>query len=731
MAYTPGTLHTVHRNLDGTPKTGYSRVVPNVVPIKDLDGTTLLSGAWDVKWAAGVLEVEVPPTDGTVDPVEGLAYTVHHYPDDGTDIPPAVSVQVASGGTVELAEWTPPPVPGPLVPNVARAAEEARAGAEQAQQRAETAQSEAESAAGSIRRDEPDGVAPLDEDRKLPEENVPERLTPAGLSASYAARETPGRDLWLVWWQSRPSGRGLPFSTNTDPTDGRVLQYGATGSESRQWILATVPLLMHDTATGVSPASEFGRGYGSVAPVGRLPGLVGGAHGSTGFPEDDSTGEEFTWKVGIGAADGLTNLGVLLVQQAKDAFAAAGPGARIVGAFGAGGEDEGPRGVSQATHLADLQAFKEYLCTELDEPDLLFVLGQMQPTNLAASPDLVPIDAAQQEFATLDPNVLFVHNLPGAHNVGDVVHDSAAGARFLGRGWLAKVAAKLWGAPEPVLPGKVTGLTEAAIVASTASTIIWDQEPNALGYYMEYRTSSGPGAWTEGPAVTTALRGTVDHLTPNTGYEIRVRAGNSEGLGPWSDPISITTSNPILVFQDTFTRSDAGAGGLGTSTSGQTWADPSTKYGIASGAAYHVSTTTAAGEYATVDVGESDGEFSFKFNAIATAGSALVRCLFRYAGSGDFLFVQHRRSTGKYQLYRTVGGSSSTQLGADFAATPTAGDVIKVVAYGDDIQVYVNGTLQVSVSDVGGPRGTSIGIGHGGAVSAADVPRWDNLTVYV
>lgn len=52
---------------------------------------------------------------------------------------------------------------------------------------AEQARNEAEAAAASVQRDQPNGVAPLDAEKQLPEANVPDRLSDASLKAEYVS----------------------------------------------------------------------------------------------------------------------------------------------------------------------------------------------------------------------------------------------------------------------------------------------------------------------------------------------------------------------------------------------------------------------------------------------------------------------------------------------------------------------------------------------------------------
>jgi hypothetical protein len=64
-------------------------------------------------------------------------------------------------------------------------------------------------------------------------------------------------------------------------------------------------------------------------------------------------------------------------------------------------------------------------------------------------------------------------------------------------------------------------------------------------YTVEYRTTSGPGEWTEftdGTSTTTSA--TVTGLTNDTEYDFRVRAVNVHGSGVWSSTVSATPTAP-------------------------------------------------------------------------------------------------------------------------------------------------------------------------------------------
>ena len=172
------------------------------------------------------------------------------------------------------------------------AAETARTGAETARTAAETAQAEAEAAAATatapteaqvdariaLQKATANGIAPLDADQRLPEANVPERLTEAGLNASIEARaltlmqrveEIDWAGMWLAddltgsdgdrvsAWESRQGLAAVQSVEASRPilargkfgTRAAVVFDGATSAAER--LLVTLP------ATLNSPYSVF------------------------------------------------------------------------------------------------------------------------------------------------------------------------------------------------------------------------------------------------------------------------------------------------------------------------------------------------------------------------------------------------------------------------------------------------------------------------------------------
>src|SRR3954447_6916545 len=141
-------------------------------------------------------------------------------------------------------------------------------------------------------------------------------LMAAGAAPAQARRPVNVLHVFLAAGQSNMSGRGLPLGGAKDATDPRILQYGAKVRTLRP---ATVPLDMHDTASGLSPATTMAREYLKTQPadVGVL--IIPAAHGDTAFTSAPST---LTWSVGAASAPAY-DLPALAVKQTLSGISAA------------------------------------------------------------------------------------------------------------------------------------------------------------------------------------------------------------------------------------------------------------------------------------------------------------------------------------------------------------------------------------------------------------------------
>ncbi len=84
--------------------------------------------------------------------------------------------------------------------------------------------------------------------------------------------------------------------------------------------------------------------------------------------------------------------------------------------------------------------------------------------------------------------------------------------------------------------------------STTSLSVVWSAptntgKPAITSYDLTYRAGSS-GSWSNGPQNVTATSATISNLNSGTSYQVRVRATNDEGNGPWSAATSGTTTEP-------------------------------------------------------------------------------------------------------------------------------------------------------------------------------------------
>lgn len=251
--------------------------------------------------------------------------------------------------------------------------------------------------------------------------------------------------------QSNMSGRGLPIWGSDNAVNPRMLQYGAKLRTLRP---ATVPLDMHDRASGISPATTFAREYLKTQPshVGVL--IIPAAHGNTRFVNAPGT---LTWAVGAASAPKF-DLPALAVAQARDGIAAAraaGYSVDLKGVLWHQGESNA--GMSTSEYSAELDELIAYFRRRFAEPKLPFVVGRMAPEGIAAQPARIPVDVSHRQTPDRVPYTGFAPSMTGGVNEGDNVHFSRTGIEFLGKTYLAgylRADEQLTGSSHDLLPTK-------------------------------------------------------------------------------------------------------------------------------------------------------------------------------------------------------------------------------------------------------------------------------------
>ncbi len=87
------------------------------------------------------------------------------------------------------------------------------------------------------------------------------------------------------------------------------------------------------------------------------------------------------------------------------------------------------------------------------------------------------------------------------------------------------------------MPGSATSLGVAWTAAGNAG------RPAIQSYDLQYREGTS-GSWSNGPQNRTGTSAAISGLDEETAYQVRVRATNAEGDGPWSEPGSGRTAAP-------------------------------------------------------------------------------------------------------------------------------------------------------------------------------------------
>ena len=251
-----------------------------------------------------------------------------------------------------------------------------------------------------------------------------------GLVPAQAAKAITTLHVFLAVGQSNMSGRGLPIGAY-EAADQRIFQYGATKRTFRR---ASVPLDMHDTANGLSPATTMAREYLKTQPadVGVL--IIPAAHGDTGFTSAPGT---LTWSVGAASAPAY-DLPALAVKQTLSGIAAAkAAGYKVVLKGILWHQGEGNSSMTTAMYSAKLDQLIAFFRDRLSAPKLPFVVGRMTPEGIAAAPGRANVDKSHYQTPGRVAYTAFAPSLACALNPGDSTHFSRVGVEYLGRSYLS------------------------------------------------------------------------------------------------------------------------------------------------------------------------------------------------------------------------------------------------------------------------------------------------------
>ena len=248
--------------------------------------------------------------------------------------------------------------------------------------------------------------------------------------AQAAARAVTTLHVFLAAGQSNMSGRGLPIGGGEDARDPRIFQYGA---KNRTLRAAIVPLDMHDTPSGLSPATTMAREYLKTQPadVGVL--IIPAAHGDTAFTS--AAGDPDRPSARVSAKYDLPALAVAQTLSGVAAAKKAGYAVELKGILWHQGEGNSSTGAT--TYSAKLDQLIAYFRSRLSAPKLPFVVGRMTPESIAATPGRANVDKVHYETPGRVAYTGFAPSLACALNPGDSTHFSRVGVEYLGRSFLA------------------------------------------------------------------------------------------------------------------------------------------------------------------------------------------------------------------------------------------------------------------------------------------------------
>lgn len=238
--------------------------------------------------------------------------------------------------------------------------------------------------------------------------------------------------------QSNMSGRGdLPDHHPLLEPHPHIWQFGATHAAL---VPATVPLDMHDDASGLSPLTVLAHHYAADHPQ-DLVLLVPAAHGGTGFstssaqvlPEGFHRGNPGggSWQLDHHEP---TNLATAMLRQVRAARTAAyerwhvavSPTAFV---WHQGEADTQSRAT---TYPALFRALVEKVRDEVAAPSMPVLIGGMVPEWVAADPIRSRVQEHLSSLPESIPHAAFVPGPTGCHRDGDLVHYGWEGARELG-----------------------------------------------------------------------------------------------------------------------------------------------------------------------------------------------------------------------------------------------------------------------------------------------------------
>ena len=339
-------------------------------------------------------------------------------------------------------------------------------------------------------------------------------VTAAGGVVGADSTTTAPYDVVLVVGQSNAVGFGRP-QVDRDPGPG-IDQFPAYNKPDAGRIVPAVEPLQHQGPTNLTRNGfliPFARKYRQEHP-GRRVLLVPSAYGGTGF--FSVTDNTWDWTKD-------PSLARHALQQTKDALAAAGPDARLVGVLWHQGE-LGRDADASDQYAAMLDGFIQWLRDELDEPTLPFVTGQIS-MDRDNTPGHMEIDAAHQQTPARMEYTAFVPSPKGLHNPTDVTHFSTRAHDLLGIAFYEGLKRAEFNASGLLGPIGVENVH--AVQVGSQVRVSWDPAwARVTEYRVEWRDTAG--TWTEAGVEHPLSVGLSATIQTTAAVEVRVTSINPD-----------------------------------------------------------------------------------------------------------------------------------------------------------------------------------------------------------
>lgn len=230
--------------------------------------------------------------------------------------------------------------------------------------------------------------------------------------------------------QSNMEGPATDF-TSADAYPPGVMMWSHAGGAPVQ---AAEPTSTLRNVTGMGAGNTFVKDFHAQVPVGYRVLYVNLAIGGTGFTLPSTTPGTSTYTWDHTQPDNTSNLALRTRDRLQTILAALPPGSEIAAFIANHGSTDGINNTPKATFKALLVEWISWLRSELDVPDVPYVMMQMRP-SLRIEPRHANIDDAQREVAEEGYRIGYALSPTGeeyAKSSTDAVHFNAAGLRLIG-----------------------------------------------------------------------------------------------------------------------------------------------------------------------------------------------------------------------------------------------------------------------------------------------------------